>query len=244
MNEENPDTQVEIVPAGWDGRRIVVGEVQPHHLAVRVHHHAAGVAAAAVGGRGRSDVGVVAAAGAVVAVGAVAFERQRLAYGDRAIVFSRLQPNDVAGRGCVQNCLKIIIARRRDNQLGPCGRDEDGDHRRVVTPRRGLDAMPGPQMEGDRLLQAAPPDLILQVTGHVGAVLDDAAIHISNIQSAIRSIVQAYRAKTLVNTGKELFPFVGLFSGNRIPVFFNNIPFNKISSRFCHKRIIIILFFK
>ena len=85
-------------------------------------------------------------------------------------------------------------------------RDSDGLRR---APRRLVhDSIDAPVAE--RGLQLAREDLIAQVLGDVVAMLDDAVIHVDEVERAVRRVRQIHRPEALVGRGQELGALVRL----------------------------------
>jgi hypothetical protein len=60
------------------------------------------------------------------------------------------------------------------------------------------------------LFQLVPDDVIAEVFGDVGALLDDPAVHIGNVERAVGGIGQPYRTEALVGGGQELAALISL----------------------------------
>ncbi len=69
----------------------------------------------------------------------------------------------------------------------------------------------------DRLFELARHDLIAQVLGDVTAVLDDAAIHVDNVERAVGRGRQVDRTEALVGGREEFAALVGLLPAQRRP---------------------------
>src|SRR5204862_1533719 len=61
-----------------------------------------------------------------------------------------------------------------------------------------------------RLLELVTDDVIAHIFRDVGPLLDDAAIHVDDVERAIRSVRQPYRTEPLIRRRQKLSSVVGL----------------------------------
>ena len=85
-----------------------------------------------------------------------------------------------------------------------------------TAPRRVVDDPEDPPLV-NRRLQLAFDDVVAQVLGHVGHVLDDAVVHVDDVERAVRGSREVDGTEPLVGRGQELRLVVGLPPRSAVP---------------------------
>ena len=82
-----------------------------------------------------------------------------------------------------------------------------------------------------RLLQLAVDDVIAQIFGDVGALLDDAAVHVDDVERAVGRVGEPHRPEALVRGGEELPFLVGLPCPQSPSVILDHDPADQVGGR-------------
>lgn len=96
-------------------------------------------------------------------------------------------------------------------------------------------------MSEARALESAAQSLAAEVGGHVGLVLDDAVIHVENVEAAIRRGVGVDGTEALVGGGEEVFTFDGVGAGDFAAGVRDLDGFDQLGGRFTDEGPVLIL---
>src|SRR5690606_23250611 len=83
----------------------------------------------------------------------------------------------------------------------------------------------------DRRFEPALDDLIAQVGRYEDAMLNDAAVHIDDVQCAVRAVVQIDGTETLICRGEKLCALIGIARARNTVVLFDEDTLDEIAGR-------------
>ena len=69
-----------------------------------------------------------------------------------------------------------------------------------------------PTMSAARLVESTAQDLLAQVGGDIGPVLDDPVVHVEDVKGVVWSGIGIHRAEALVSGGEEFLLAEGVFA--------------------------------
>src|SRR3546814_16469587 len=75
-------------------------------------------------------------------------------------------------------------------------------------------------------------------------MLDNAPVHIHQVQRTVRAIISTNRTEAFIGAGQKFFVFVGELARNMVHLVINNVPLSQVCCRLGHKGVFLVVMAK